>query len=254
MADRYLLTPFFLGQPVPAFEDLVGAGWIVNRPQLPPGQTLGRMAAVHRSLARLVSETVARGERPVSIAGDCCATLPVVAGLRRAGPPPVLVWLDAHGDFNTWATTPSGFLGGMPLAMLVGRGEQKLMQALELPAFPEPRVILSDARDLDPGERALLEKSEVVHLGDPRALVSHPLPGGPLYVHLDADIVDPEDAPAMSYPAAGGIRAAELADLLRRLAARREIAAVSLSAWNPDLPGAERTREVCMDLLAALTG
>ena len=254
MSDRYLLTPFFLDQPLPDLEDLVAAGWIVNRPELPAGGTVERMARVHRGLANLVADAVARGERPVSIAGDCCATLPVMAGLRRAGVPPVLVWLDAHGDFNTPETTPSGFLGGMPLAMLVGRGDQTLMRAVELRPFPEERVVLTDARDLDPGERELLASSKVLHLADPRMLDSRPLPEGPLYVHLDADVVDPEDAPAMSYPAPGGLRAAELSRLLRRLARRREIAAVSFSAWNPGLEGAERSREVCLDLLAALTG
>ncbi len=254
ISDRYLLTPFFLDQPLPELESLVDAGWIVNRPTLPEAPVLERMSIVHRGLAQLVADAVGRGERPVSIAGDCCATLPVMAGLRRAGLPPVLVWLDAHGDFNTPETTPSGFLGGMPLAMLVGRGDPTLMQAVELRPFPEERVVLTDARDLDPGERALVEESRVLHLSDPRDLFTRPLPEGPLYVHLDPDIVDPEDAPAMSYPAADGIRAAELRNLLRRLAASHRIAAVSLSAWNPELEGAERTREVCLELLEALTG
>jgi arginase len=62
----------------------------------------------------------------VSIAGDCVATMGVLAGLHDAGITPTLIWFDAHGDFNTWETTPSGFLGGMPLAMIVGRGEQTM--------------------------------------------------------------------------------------------------------------------------------
>ncbi len=264
MSDRYILTPFFLDQHLPELENLVDAGWIVNRPELPEGDLQGRLAAVHRRLAELVADAVSRGERPVSIAGDCCATLPVMAGLRRAGVPPVVVWFDAHGDFNTPETTPSGFLGGMPLAMLVGRGDQTLMRAVELRPFPEERVVLTDARDLDPGERALLKSSRVLHLTDPRDLFTRPLPEGPLYVHLDPDVVDPEDAPAMSYPAPGGLSAAELEKILRRLAASHRspavrgpasrIAAVSFSAWNPSLAGAERTREVCLGLLAALTG
>ncbi len=59
-------------------------------------------------------------------AGDCVASLGVAAGLQRAGIEPSVAWLDAHGDFNTWETTPSGFMGGMPLAVLAGLGDQSI--------------------------------------------------------------------------------------------------------------------------------
>lgn len=212
------------------------------------------MSAVHARLADLVADAVGRGERPVSVVGDCCATLGVLAGLQRAGVDPVLLWLDAHSDFNTWETSPSGFLGGMPLAMLVGRGERTMAEAIDLEPIAERRVVLSDARDLDPGERDLLEGSRVLHLDDPRVLLVEDLPDGPLYVHLDPDVVDPEDAPGMGYPAAGGRRAGELREIFSQLAERREIAAVSLTTWNPELDEDGRTRAVTLDLLRALLG
>ncbi len=253
MADRYLLNPFFLDEALPGLEDLAGPGWRVNRPDLPEGTTEARMAAVHRPLADLVAETLGRGERPIVVAGDCCATIAVGAGLGQAGVKPVLVWLDAHGDFNTRETTPSGFLGGMPLAMLAGRGEQTLMAAVACSPIPEDRVVLTDARDLDPGERDLLEDSAVRHLADPRQLLAEDLPAGDrLWVHFDVDIVDPGDVPAVLYPAPGGLRAAELEEVFRGLAARREVAAVSFSSWNPELDRDGRSREVCLGLLRTL--
>jgi len=123
---------------------------------------------------------------------------------------------------------------------------------VELEAWPQERVVLSDARDLDPGERALLEESNVRHLADPRALADHPFPDRPLWVHFDVDVVDPVDALAVLYPAPGGLAAAELAGIFGRLAARTQIAAVTLSTWNPKLDADGRTREVCLDLLQAL--
>jgi arginase len=253
MTDRYLLSPFFLDQAAPALEELAGGGWTVNRPRLPDGETRERMSVVHRSLADLVAAAVADGERPVSVA-DCCATLGMVAGLRRAGVEPALLWLDAHGDFNTFETSPSGFLGGMPLAMLAGRGDQTLMQALDLEPFAEDRIVLTDARALDPGERLSLASSAVLHLDDPRQISGRELPPGPLYVHFDVDVVDPADAPAMGYPEPGGLRADELDAVFRELASSRQIVAASLSPWKPDHDGAERTRDTAMRLLRTLLG
>lgn len=254
MENHFLLTPFFFDEALAELASQAEPGWDVVRPSLPDGGKQERMVHVHRPLAELVAKAAGRGARPVSFAGDCCATLPVMAGLRRAGVDPVLVWLDAHGDFNTWETTPSGFLGGMPLAMLVGRGEQNLMEALGLAPFPEERVVLTDARDLDPGERDLVEESSVVHLTDPRDLLTSAVPEGPLYVHFDVDFVDPEDMPAVYYPAPGGLRAEEARRLFRELARKREIVAVSLSSWNPGLDGEERSRDLGLELLRTFLG
>ena len=123
-------------------------------PPLPDGDTTTRMSAVHETIAGFVVDTLATGQRPVSIAGDCCSAIGMLTGLQRAGIDPTLVWFDAHGDFNTMETTLSGFLGGMPLAMLVGRGDLALPEAVGLAPLPESRVILTDGRDLDPPEAA----------------------------------------------------------------------------------------------------
>ncbi len=252
MANRYLLNPFFLDEALPALEDLAGPDWRVNRPSLPESATQVRMTAVHRPLAAAVAETLDAGERPVVVAGDCCAAIAVGAGLERAGVDPVLVWFDAHGDFNTWDTTPSGFIGGMPLAMLVGYGDPTLAQGVGLRWLAEERVVLTDARELDPGERKLLEGTAVRHLADPRKLLTSDLPEGPVWVHFDVDVVDPGDLPAVHYPAPGGLRAVELEEILRGLASRREIVAVTLSTWSPELDGDGSSRETGLGLLKAL--
>ena len=210
------------------------------------------MSVLHEALARVVEKSIGKGKLPVSIAGDCCASIGVTAGLQRAGVNPFLIWFDAHGDFNTWETSPSGFLGGMPLAMLVGLGEQTMPRAVDLQPFSQDRIILTDGRDLDPGERELVASSGVNHLVDPQSLYEYAFPDLPIYIHFDVDIINPLDAPAMSYAAAGGPRASELEDIFRFLAQTLRIVAISLSSWNPDLDTDRGSRKTSMNLLWAL--
>lgn len=252
MDNRFMLTPFFLDERLPGLEPLAQSDWQVNTAVLSPTAKQQRMIALYQPLAEFIAETVQEGDRPVSVAGDCCAAIGVAAGLQQAGLSPTLIWFDAHGDFNTWETTPSGFLGGMPLAMIAGLGEQTMPQGVGLQPFSSDKIILTDGRDLDPGERDLVANAGIRYLPDVMALLDSPLPDGPLYIHFDTDIVDPAEVPAMNYPAAGGPSAADLRRVFQRLAATRRIAAVSLSAWNPELDENGRSRDVSMALLAEL--
>jgi arginase len=252
MRDRFIVTPYFIDDAWPQLADLgLGAG-DVNLGPVGPGDQIAAIMPLHRALSQFVTDAVRRGERPVSICGDCCSAVGVLAGLQRAGLNPTLIWFDAHGDFNTWETTPSGFLGGMPLAMIVGRGERRLAEGVGLAPLPERQVILVDARDLDPGEREALAQSSVCHVRDATALPARPLPDGPLYVHFDTDAVNPVDAPAMNYRAAGGPMAAVLDGVFACLAQTARVAAVSVSTWNPALDLDGRTRRVCLALLHTL--
>ena len=252
MVPRFILTPYFLDQPLPGLEPLKDPDWVVNKPELPDGSTQARMAALYKPLAELVATVLNSGELPVSVAGDCCTSMGVLAGLQRVGIDPTLIWFDAHGDFNTWETTPSGFLGGMPLAMQVGRGEQSIMDVLGAKPLAEERVILSDGRDLDPGEQEILNDSNVIHIKNIRDLLDYPQPIGPIWVDFDTDVIDAGEAPAMNYPVSGGPSAAELQEVFNFLAATGQITAVSLSSWNPDLDQDGRSRMVSMGLLMNL--
>ena len=252
MLNRFILTPFLLDQPAPELESLAQPDWIINKPPVPDADSRRRMARLHQPIADFVVTAIAQGERPVSIAGDCCTTIGVLTGLRRAGLDPALLWFDAHGDFNTWETSPSGFIGGMPLAMLVGRGEQTLTDAAGLRPFPEDQVLLCDARDLDPLEKEALADSQVHHVTDIRNLLQHPLIAQPLYVHFDTDIVNPDDAPAMSYATPGGPTAAQLQAIFRSLSRSARIVAVSMTAWNFALDKDGHSQAVCMELLRSL--
>lgn len=252
--DRWICTPFFVARPEDGLRDVAGRDWIVNAPALAGDDPIARMAALYAPLAGHVAEILEAGDRPVSFAGDCLSSLAVLAGLERAGIEATLLWFDAHGDFNTPETTPSGFLGGMPLAMAVGRGNLRLVEALGLSPIPESSVILTDARDLDPGEREAVAGSRLTHVPDVALLLERPPPAGPLHVHFDTDIVDAAESPAQNYPVAGGPSAALMERVFRHVGGHGNVVAVSVSAWNPSLPGAGESRAISMALIEALLG
>ena len=187
-------------------------------------------------------------------AGDCLAAIGVLAGLQRAGIDPSLIWFDAHGDFHTWETTRSGFLGGMPLAMIVGRGEQTIVDGVGLAPLDERRVVLVGARDLDPGEDEAVAASALTVVPSVTDLIRWDLPPGALHVHVDLDIVDPREMPAHNYPAPGGPTLRDMEAVLARLAATGRVAAVSFSTWNPALPGADRAAAAGAALATAILG
>ena len=181
--------------------------------------------------------------------GIAAPPLAVMAGLQRAGIEPLLIWFDAHGDFNTWETTPSGFLGGMPLAMIAGLGEQSMPNAVDLQPVEHEDIILTDGRDLDPGEKELVSGSGILHLTSPMSLLEYDFPDRPIYVHFDTDIVNPIDAPAMNYVAEGGPRAEELGKVFQHIAQTGQVRAISVSSWNPEMDEDGRTKETILNLL-----
>jgi arginase len=230
-------VPFFMGDRISGLEAPEPS--VEISPELPAGSAQERMAVVY---SRLAAE-VARQDDPIVFAGDCVAIIGVLAGLQRKGIDPMLVFFDAHGDFNTWVTTPSGFIGGMPVAMVTGRGEQTIVAGAGLRVLPDARVLHVGARDLDPREQVAMKDSDVTVIAVAE-VADIELPAGPLYVHVDLDVVDPEEMTATSYPAPGGPSVEEVIAALGRFAATGRVAACSVSSWNPALPGADRAAAI----------
>ena len=156
-----------------------------------------------------------------------------VAGALRKHPDACLVWVDAHGDLNTPGTSHSGFLGGMPFAVIVGWWGAEQRAACGLRPMDEGRCALVGARDLDPGEASMLAGSRIVATDGVAAAIERLPAEAPLLLHLDGDVLDPSVAPGVDVPA--GRR------LGRRAAARRDgrdrrpgaSTAVSLCCGNP---------------------
>jgi arginase len=259
METQTIVTPFYFDRPAPALERLGGALGaiappVINAPALPESDQPARLGVLHRALADGVAAAHAGGRRPVSIAGDCMQPAGVLAGLRRAGLDPVVVWLDAHGDFNTPETSPSGYVGGMPLAMLVGRGEAWLREQAGLALLDERDVILSDARDLDPLEAESLGASQVTIVRRVDEIEARLPASRPVYVHFDVDILDLTDAPAMMFPVPGGPAVSALVDFAARLHRTHDVVAVSMTTWELDRDEDGRTERACLTALRALIG
>jgi arginase family enzyme len=170
---------------------------------------------VLEAAAAELSAALDQGELPVLTASDCSiciATLPTVAarvpGVR-------VLWIDAHGDFNSPATTPSGFLGGMCLAAACGRWDAGWPETID-PAT----VHFLGVRDLDPGEREDVEAAGV-RTGVPA--------DGPVYVHFDCDGLDPDVMP-VQFPVPGGLGLDEVRDTLAALAADGRLVGLEVTA------------------------
>jgi arginase len=174
------------------------------------------------------------GELPVLLASDCSICLSTLPAVARRDPEARVVWLDAHGDFNTPATTGSGFLGGMCLAAACGRWDSGFGAGLD-----PSRVVMSDGRDLDPAERDELDRAGVSVV--PPSGVVDAVRGERVFVHLDLDILDPEVMPA-GVPAPGGLNATELRALLAELAGAAELIGVELTAFEAPEDADERDR------------
>ena len=135
----YILVPYWMGDFKAQYLPVARHTWRLLMLDLAEGTPMERMGALCRALADEVAAVRADGNLPVVMAADCTASIGVLAGLQQDLTDLSLVWYDAHGDFNTHETTPSGFIGGMPLAMLCGRGEQAIVERAGAGVVP-PRL------------------------------------------------------------------------------------------------------------------
>ena len=226
---RTVVVPYHLDQRLAGFDAGLPAD-IELSVDLPAGDPWQRMAVLYEQVADAVSQHWAPA---LVVSGDCTTSLGVLAGLQRAGRDVGIVWFDAHADFHTERTTTSGYLGGFPLALAAGVGVLTLPEALGLRPVLEPRIVLVDARDTDPGEHDLLERSRVLRttVAD---LTEDDLPDGELYLHIDADVCDPADVPDLLYPAPGGPAVEQVLAAVQRISATGRVAAAGIAAtWHP---------------------
>ena len=250
-------APYYLGESLPqrqevnalreaGIADQLNAEWVDIAPDFSAHDD--PVVAVNRTLTETI---LAHSDKvPVVFANDCTSCLGMVKGLEPQSP--ALLWYDSHGDFNTPETTPSGFLGGMPLAALVGRGNLHLMRGMELDPIAESDIIISDVRNLDPEEGVMLRESQIAIYETLAELDAAPLPDKPLYIHFDTDIVDCAEMPAMSYPEPGGPTLDESVASLRMALDKAQVAGVLFSLWNSTLPGADETMAATLRIIRAL--
>lgn len=209
------LIPTFVGTPSPARED----DWSTSLPE-------ARATLV--ALQRAISETLLRGSKPLMVANTCSASLATLPVVAREHPDAVVLWIDAHGDFNTQQTTGSGYLGGMVLAAACGLWDSGHGGGLN-PA----QVVLVGARDIDPAEGELLRKSGVRILSpadaSPEAVLSA-IGDAPVWIHIDWDVLEPDYVPA-AYAIADGLLPETLRAIFEAIP-EKQIAGVELAEFE----------------------
>lgn len=238
------------------------------RDTLPEESGLSFMPSVVEAceaIYRAGSERLAAGDLPVFLGGDHSVALGTVAAAASHGRTGVL-WIDAHGDFNTPETSPSGNLHGMPLAALTGRGAPEMVDL----GHPGAKVAAQDVmligiRDLDSEERVLLRDSgagvytmrEIDDRGIgpiAREAVGRLSHLSRIHVSLDMDALDPREAPGVGTPVTGGLTYREAHLLMEIIAESVEVSSIDVVEINPILDHSNRTAQLALELLMSLLG
>jgi arginase len=237
-----------------ADEALLDAGDLVIEPgfRLDPDPRAKNRALIAEFLprerdlvARALTET-GPASRLLLLGGDCTAHAGAMAGVRRARPDArlAIAWFDAHGDFNTPDTTPSGNVWGMPFAMILGRGDADLVGAADGPTAAEENAVLLGGQVLDETESRMLASSRIAHFGAGMlgteagiaalagwaTVVARRVDG--IYFAVDHDVLDGTGDWAVQMPEPGGLSLATAARAIRTIAAAIPVVGYGATALN----------------------
>jgi arginase/N-omega-hydroxy-L-arginine amidinohydrolase len=237
LAARYDLSVKTVGTPAAAVSD----DWSEALPQA--HDTL-------KGLAAAVADELKAGRRPLLATNTCSASLATIPQAASQIDGLTVLWVDAHGDFNTPDTTGSGYMGGMALAGICG-----LWDSGHGGNVAPENVIIFGARDIDTEEMETLE-SKGVTIIKPEAANAETLLAaigtGPVWVHIDWDVMEPGLIPA-AYAIEAGLLAPQLRDALAAIPAS-QITAIELAEFElpEDKQATERALELILDITAPL--
>jgi arginase len=221
------------------------------------------------SLSKVAYELARDEHVPIFLGGDHSLAMGSIDGIARAyaekGNELFVLWLDAHPDFNTPSTSPSGNLHGMSLAFLCGEpGFERVLRIRSREAINPSRVFLLGIRSVDTGEGEVIRRRSVnlVEMREIRergvatsirqileTVAEH---HGVLHVSLDADFVDPEFIPAVNVPVAGGMTCAEAQLIMHMLNESGLVVALDVAELNPLLDADGRSARTIAELVACL--
>ena len=217
-------------------------------------------------LSALVVEAAERGALPLVLGGDHSVALGSLVGMAKVRGAGGVVWIDAHGDLNTPATSPSGNVHGMVLAAALGlAGDSFKRDGWPLPAVEPGKLALVGVRSLDDGERELLGKldakvftmSEIDRIGvEPcmREAIAHAAGAAFLHVSFDMDVVDPDYAPGVGTPVRGGLSYREAHLAMETVAESGLLDSMDVVEVNPILDRENATGQLAVELVASALG
>jgi ornithine--oxo-acid transaminase len=239
------------------------------RPGSPDLHSLEAVGQVCEQLARRIEAIVRRGDLPLVVGGDHSCAIGTWKGVARAAPgrgPIGLIWIDAHMDAHTPQTSPSSALHGMPLACLLGHGEEALTGIGGGMQLDPRHICLIGVRSYESGEAELLARlgvriyymEEVARRGlkavlnDALAYVQDGTIG--FGVSIDLDVLDPGEAPAVSTPAEGGVTQSDLRAALARIAGQPDLLAVEIAEFDPGRDVNAATQRLAAELIEVAVG
>ncbi|MFM8426684.1 MAG: arginase [Chloroflexota bacterium] len=220
-----------------------------------------------RRVSGAVSTSIQAGNFPLVIGGDHSLSIGSVRGAardRKIG----VIWVDAHADFNTAETTPSGNIHGMSLALLCGMGDKSLVQLWDepVPVIDPQKIAIVGARDLDEGEKRNLRDAGAMVMGmeqiDRYGMVSclekaierisRDVDG--IYLSLDLDSLDPEHAPGVGTPVPAGLTQREAHLACEMIGETGKLIGMDLVEVNPILDVQNRTASLAVDFALSSLG
>ena len=223
---------------------------------------------VSEELARIVTETLLNDEFPLILGGDHSIALGSISGVAHVHKDVGVLWIDAHGDFNTEETTPSGNIHGMILAALAGLGNPRLTKiAGWTPKLNKQTIAIVGARNLDPpGERELLRTNNIhvftmsdidqrgisAVMRDALAVAGQFHDG--IHLSLDMDALDPQEAPGVGTPVRGGLTYREAQLAMEMIAETDHLVAMDVVEVNPILDRENATALLAVELVLSALG
>jgi arginase len=230
----------------------------------PRHRYLGPIKQVCERVAELVDGAVGDGRVPLVLGGDHSLAMGSIGGMARRHGPGAALWIDAHGDLNRPATSPTGNVHGMPLAAALGvAGETFASDVYPTPSLR--KVALVGVRSLDPGERELIAElgirvftmTEIDRRGV-EAVIADALAelAGEAFLHvsLDLDAVDPMFAPGVGTPVPGGLSYREAHLALELVAEADVLDSLDVVEVNPILDRENETARLAVELVASALG
>ena len=234
----------------------------------PSARYLESVVRDSESLATVVAAAVRAGSFPLVIGGDHSVAVGTMGGVAAVEPRQGLLWIDAHADYNTPESSPSGNIHGMPVAAILGDGPESLVGVAGVsPKALDDHTVIIGLRSVDSAESERLHASNItyftMHDVDLRGIqsilkesVAVLTAGGVDNVHLsfDADAIDPRHAPGTGTPVIGGFTYRESHLMMELLAETDIITSAEFTEVNPILDDQNQTAELIVELIGSLAG
>lgn len=218
-------------------------------------------------LASKVSTALLAQEFPLILGGDHSIALGSISGVAKVHQPLGVIWVDAHGDFNTEETTPSGNVHGMILAALAGLGDKHLTDVGGWsPKLDKNRIVIIGARNLDTGEQDLLRANNIhvftmsnidrrgISVIMQEAIEIAGANNAPIHLSLDMDSLDPNEAPGVGTPVRGGLSYREAHFAMEMISDCGRMVSMDVVEVNSILDRENATALLAVDLILSAMG